>query len=98
MQGINANGAGVYDLHKGLVLDNLPAGAITLNGGTGTGSTFNTLYGSGTSNGSITVSQYDKTGQKLSGTFSFTTGALPNTGASGTQGVTGGSFSFIKFR
>ncbi|WP_310392327.1 DUF6252 family protein [Hymenobacter sp.] len=98
LQGINAKGASVYDLRKGSVLDNLPAGVLNLNGSGGAGTTYNTLYGPNASNGSITVSQYDKASQKLSGTFSFTAGALPNTSATGTQGVTNGSFSFTKFR
>ena len=97
--GINAKGPGVYELRKGSVLDNLPAGIITLNGSNPSqGTLFNTLYGPNTSNGTITVSQYDKVGQKLSGTFTFTAGALPNTAAAGTQNVTNGSFSFTKFR
>ncbi|MBC8082454.1 MAG: hypothetical protein H7Z21_04525 [Hymenobacter sp.] len=98
LQGINAKGAGGYDLRKGSVLDNLPAGVLNLNGSSGAGTTYNTLYGPNASNGTVTVSQYDKAGQKLSGTFSFTAGALPNTGATGTRGVTNGSFSFTKFR
>lgn len=97
LQGINTKGAAAYDLRKGSVLDNLPVGAITLTSGT-TGSTYNSLYGPNASNGTITVTQYDKAGQKISGTFSFTAGAVPNSGASGTQGVTNGSFSFTKFR
>ena len=97
LPGINAKGPGVYELRKGSMIDNLPAGAITLNGGTAQGSMFYTLYGPSASNGSITITQYDKASQKLSGTFTFTAGALPNTSASGTQTVTSGSFSFTKF-
>jgi hypothetical protein len=97
LPGINAKGPGVYELRKGSMIDNLPAAAITLNGGTAQGSMFYTLYGPGASNGSITIIQYDKASQKLSGTFTFTAGALPNTSASGTQNVTSGSFSFTKF-
>lgn len=95
--GIDTRGAAAYDLRRGSVLDNLPAGAITLSDGT-TGATYNTLYGPAASNGTATVTQYDKAGQKISGTFSFTGGALPNTGTSGTQNVTTGTFSFTKFR
>jgi len=99
LQGINAKGPGVYELRKGSVLDDLPAGVITLNGSNPSqGTMFNTLYGPATSNGTITVSQYDKTAQKISGTFTFTAGAIPNTTAAGTQNVTSGSFSFTKFR
>jgi hypothetical protein len=98
LEGIDTKGAGVYDLRRGSVLDGLPAGVITLNGTGSQGTVFNTLYGPAASNGSITVTQYDKAGQKLSGTFTFTGGALPNTSASGTQNVTSGSFSFKKFR
>ena len=43
LQGINARGAGAYDLRRGSGLDTLPAGALTLNGGSGSGSTYNTL-------------------------------------------------------
>ncbi|UOQ71468.1 DUF6252 family protein [Hymenobacter cellulosilyticus] len=97
LQGINARGAGVYDLRRGSMLDNLPVGGLTLMSGN-TGATYLTLYGPNASNGSITVSQYDRAGQKLSGTFSFTAGATPNTSAAGTQNVTTGSFSFTRFR
>ncbi|MBF9220252.1 DUF6252 family protein [Hymenobacter ruricola] len=96
--GINAKGAGTYDLRKGSVLDNYPVAALTLNASSGQGTTHNTLYGPNASNGTITVSQFDKAAQKLSGTFSFTAGAVPNTSATGTQNVTSGSFTFTKFR
>ncbi|HEX8326756.1 MAG TPA: DUF6252 family protein [Hymenobacter sp.] len=97
--GINAKGAGTYDLRKGSVLDNLPAAGLTLSGSTPTQATqYLTLYGPNASNGTVTVSQYDKSGQKLSGTFSFTAGAVPNTSATGTHPVTNGTFSFTKFR
>ncbi|MBO2010806.1 DUF6252 family protein [Hymenobacter negativus] len=99
LQGINAKGPGVYELRKGSVLDDLPAGGITLNGSNPSqGTQYLTLYGPTNSNGTITVSQYDKTAQKISGTFTFTAGAIPNTSAAGTQNVTNGSFSFTKFR
>ncbi|MBC8085497.1 MAG: hypothetical protein H7Z21_20045 [Hymenobacter sp.] len=98
LQGINTKGPSVYELRKGSVVDNLPVGVLTLNGSGGQGTLYNSLYGPAASNGSITVSQYEKTGQKISGTFSFTAGALPNTSATGTQTVTNGSFSFTKFR
>ncbi|WP_022824291.1 DUF6252 family protein [Hymenobacter norwichensis] len=97
LEGIDTKGANAYDLRKGSVLDNLPSAALTLSNGT-TGTTHNTLYGPSASNGTITVTQYDKAGQKISGTFSFTAGAVPNTSATGTQAVTNGSFSFTKFR
>ncbi|UOG75703.1 DUF6252 family protein [Hymenobacter tibetensis] len=97
LQGIGTKGAATYDLRKGSVLDNLPVGALTLTAGT-TGVTYNSLYGPAVSNGTITVTQYDKAGQKISGTFSFTAGAMPNTSATGSQSVTSGSFSFTKFR
>jgi Family of unknown function (DUF6252) len=97
LQGIGTRGAAVYDLRRGSALDNLPSAAITLSGGT-TGATYNTLYAASASNGTITVAQYDKAAQKISGTFSFTAGAVPNTAASGSQSVTNGSFSFTKFR
>lgn len=73
-------------------------GSLTLNGSTSQATTFNTLYGQAASNGTITVSQYDKAGQKLSGTFTFTAGAVPNTTAAGYRTVTSGSFSFTRFR
>lgn len=97
LQGIATKGAGTYDLRKGSVVDDLPVGALTLTSGN-TGSTYNSLYGPAASNGTITVTQYDKAGQKISGTFSFTAGAVPNTSATGTQAVTNGSFSFTKFQ
>lgn len=97
LEGIGAKGAATYDLRKGSVLDNLPVGALTLSNGT-TGTTYNSLYGPGPSNGTITVTQYDKAAQKISGTFSFTAGVVPNTSATGSQSVTNGSFSFTKFR
>ena len=96
--GIGTKGAATYDLRKGSVLDNLPAGVVTLTTSGTTGSIYNSLYGPAASNGTITVTQYDKAGQKISGTFSFTAGALPNTGATGNQSVTNGSFSLTKFR
>ena len=96
--GINAKGVGVYDLRRGSVLDNLPACVITLNASNSAqGRAFNTLYGPAASNGTLTVTQYDKASQKLSGTFSFTAGAIPNTPATGTQAVSSGSFSFTHF-
>ena len=99
LEGINTKGAAVYDLRKSSVLDNLPAGGLTLTTSTGTtGTTYNTLYGPAASNGTITVTQYDKAGQKISGTFNFTGGATPFSTGSGNQVVTNGSFSFTKFR
>ena len=101
LEGINTKGVAVYDLRKGSVLDDLPAAGLTLTTGTGTGATgttYNTLYGPAASNGTITVTQYDKAGQKISGTFSFTGGTTPFSTGSGNQVVTNGSFSFTKFR
>ena len=97
LEGIGTKGAATYDLRKGSVLDNFPSAGITLSNGT-TGTTHNSLYGPNASNGTITVTQYDKAGQKISGTFSFTAGAAPNTSATSMQAVTNGSFSFTKFR
>jgi hypothetical protein len=88
----------VYDLRKGSMLNNLPVGGITLNGSSAQAAQYLSLYGPAASNGNITVTQYDKASQKISGTFTFTAGALPNTSATGTQSVTNGSFSFTKFR
>lgn len=97
--GINTKGAGVYQLYKGSVLDNFPAAGLTLNGSNPSqGTIFNTLYGQAASNGTITVSEYNKASQRLSGTFTFTAGAVPNTSAAGYRTVTNGSFSFTKFR
>ena len=97
--GVNAKGVCGYDLRRGSVLDNLPACAITLNGSVaGQGRVFNTLSGPAASNGTLTVTQYDKASQRLSGTFSFTAGAIPNTAATGTRAVSSGSFSFTRFR
>lgn len=97
LEGIGTRGEATYDLRKGSVLDNLPVGAVTLSNGT-TGTTYNSLYGPGPSNGTITVTQYDKAAQQISGTFSFTAGVVPNTSATGSPSVTSGSFSFTKFR
>jgi hypothetical protein len=96
--GINAKGPGVYDLRKGSALDDYSVGSITLNGTTPQGVIYSTLYGPSASNGTVTVTQYDKNAQKISGTFSFTAGAAPSSGATGTQSVTNGSFSITKFR
>ncbi|PJJ58679.1 DUF6252 family protein [Hymenobacter chitinivorans] len=87
-------GATTYDLKKGSVLNNYPVGGITLNSAT----QFITLYGPSASNGSIVVTQYDRAAQKVAGTFSFTGGPVPNSGSTGTQSVTNGSFSFTRFR
>ncbi|UOQ54848.1 DUF6252 family protein [Hymenobacter cellulosivorans] len=87
-------GATTYDLKKGSVLNNYPAAGLTLNSAT----QYLTLYGPGASNGSVVVTQYDRAGQKITGTFSFTGGAVPNSGSTGTQSVTDGSFSFTRFR
>jgi hypothetical protein len=95
--GINAKGPGVYDLRKGSALDDFSIGSITLNGTTPQGVIYSTLYGPNTSNGTVTVTQYDKNAQKISGTFSFTAGATPSSGATGTQTVTNGSFNITKF-
>lgn len=96
--GIGAKGPGVYDLRKGSALDDYSVGSITLNGTTSQGVIYSTLYGPNASNGTVTVTQYDKNAQKISGTFSFTAGATPNGGGTGTQAVTNGSFSITKFR
>ncbi|HEX8657989.1 MAG TPA: DUF6252 family protein [Hymenobacter sp.] len=98
LEGINTKGAAVYDLRKGSMVNSLPVGGITLNGSSAQATQYLSLYGPAASNGNITVTQYDKAGQKISGTFTFTAGALPNTSATGTQSVTNGSFSFTKFR
>ena len=99
LEGINAKGVGVYDLRKGSSLDNFPACGITLNGSNvSQGAQYTTLYGPSASNGTLTVTQYDKASQKLSGTFSFTGGAIPYGNGTGTQTVSKGSFSFTRFR
>ncbi len=96
--GINTKGVGVYDLRRGSILDDFSIGSITLNGTTPQGVIYSTLYGPSATNGTVTVTQFDKANQKLSGTFSFTAGATPSSGATGTQTVTNGSFSIHKFR
>jgi hypothetical protein len=97
--GINAKGKGVYDLHKDTPLGDYSVGSITLNGADGkSGATYSTLYGPNASNGTVTVTEFDKNAQKLSGTFFFTGGATPYGNGSGIQTVTNGSFSIHKFR
>jgi hypothetical protein len=91
---IYRTGAGVYDLKRGSMLNNYSVGGLTL----GSSAQYLTLYGPSPSNGTVTVSQYDRNAQKVSGSFSFTGGALPNSAASGTQNVTNGSFTFTRFR
>lgn len=91
---ISKLGAATYDLKKGSALNYYSVGGITLNSAT----QFITLYGPNPSNGSIVVTQYDQAAQKIAGTFSFTGGALPNSGSAGTESVTNGSFSFTRFR
>jgi len=94
---IYKTGPGTYPLLKGSVLnDSYSIAGITLGGSTGT--QFVSLYGPSTSNGTATVTQYDRTGQKVTGTFTFVGGALPNTSATGTQTVTNGTFTFTRFR
>ncbi len=80
---------------SGLAANTASIGTLTLN----SSATYNTLFGPSTpSNGTATVSQYDRTGQKVAGTFTFTAGAVNGTGAAGSQNVTNGSFSFTQFR
>ncbi|MBF9220253.1 DUF6252 family protein [Hymenobacter ruricola] len=96
--GLSAKGPGVYDLPKGSALNDYSVGSITLNGADGkSGATYTTLYGPNAINGTVTVTEFDKNAQKLSGTFSFTAGATPLGNGSGTQTVTNGSFSIHKF-
>ena len=94
---IYKTGPGVYQLLKGsgLAANTNSIGVLTLNSNT----IYNTLYGpTNPSNGAATVSQYDRTSQKVAGTFFFNAGGLPNTAAAGgTQSVTNGSFSFTGF-
>lgn len=95
---IYKTGPGVYQLLKGsgLAANTNNIGVLTLN----STAVYNTLYGpTNPSNGAATVSQYDRTGQKVAGTFFFNAGGLANTpAAGGTQSVTNGSFSFTGFR
>ncbi|MDQ2769239.1 MAG: DUF6252 family protein [Bacteroidota bacterium] len=99
LQGINAKGAGTYDLRKGAMFADVPLAGLTLNGSNPSQATqFQTLFGPNASNGSIVVTTYDKANQKLSGTFSFTGGAIPFGTGTGTQVVSSGSFSFTRFR
>jgi hypothetical protein len=96
--GINAKGKGVYDLHQDTPLGDYSVGSITLNGADNkSGATYSTLYGPNTSNGTVTVTEYDKNAQKISGTFFFTGGATPYGNGTGNQTVTNGSFSIHKF-
>jgi hypothetical protein len=97
LRGINAKGVGVYDLRQGSILDDYSIAYITLNGTTPQGVIYSTLYGPNPSNGTVTVTQYDKNAQKISGTFSFTAGVSASSGNTGTQTVTNGSFNITKF-
>ncbi|MCR5887254.1 hypothetical protein LRS06_05565 [Hymenobacter sp. J193] len=96
LMGIATKGKGVYELKKGSALDDYSSANILIGGSTG--KSYSTLYLGSAVNGTITVTEYDKGGQKLAGTFSFTAGAIPNTSSTGTQSVTNGSFSFTRFR
>ncbi|SES88671.1 DUF6252 family protein [Hymenobacter actinosclerus] len=99
LPGINAKGAGTYDLPRRAGSTEVAVGGLTLDAkAPSTARPYETLFGPAASNGTITVTQYDKASQKLSGTFSFTAGAMPSTSATGTQAVTNGSFSFTRFR
>ena len=93
---IYRTGAGVYQLRRGSVVNGYSSANILLGGSTG--ASYSTLYGPSATNGSVTVSQYDRAAQKASGTFSYTAGAIPNTPAAGAQGVTSGSFTFTRFQ
>lgn len=97
LQGINAKGVGTYDLRTSTSISDTPSvGIVTFNGAGGQGTIYTTDGGSAGSHGTITVTQYDKAAQKLSGTFSFT--ATPwFGGGTGTQTVTNGSFNIKKF-
>ena len=57
---------------------------------------FSSLYAPATTNGQITITEYDLAAGKLSGTFSFTGGAVAHTGATGTAAVAGGTFRFTR--
>lgn len=94
--GLSSRGPGVYELKRGSVLDNHSVAGILVGGSAG--QQFVTLYAPTAVNGSVTVTRYDRAAQQLEGTFSYTAGALPNSGASGTQTVTNGSFSFSRLR
>ena len=97
--GIKTKGVGTYDLRKGAMFDDVPVAGITLDGGGGKiGTQFQSLFGPNASNGTLVVTQYDKANQKLSGTFSFTGGAIPYGTGTGTQAVSNGTFSFTKFQ
>ena len=95
---LDTKGAGTYDLARGTVLNDYSCAALTLDGTSGQGAMYNTLYGPATSNGTINVTKYDKAGQKLEGTFTYTGGPVAYTSASGTQTVSNGSFNFRKLR
>ena len=48
-------------------------------------------------NVTITVTKFDRTTRKMSGTFSFTGGAVETSQATGTRSVTGGTFTDVSF-
>ena len=97
--GIKTKGVGTYDLRKGAMFDDVPVAGLTLDNSKGNaGTQFQTLFGPNVSNGTIVVTAYDKTNQKLSGTFSFTGGAIPYGTGTGVQAVSKGTFTFTKFQ
>ena len=55
---------------------------------------YSTLYGPSATNGSVVVTSYNLSGNRLTGTFSFTGGPISGSGATGTAVVTNGSFDF----
>ena len=95
---IYKQGAKVYSFSKtsAIPLDPLPVAALTLDGKTSNGKQYSTLNGPSATNGSIAIGSYDRAGQKVAGTFSFTAGPVYG-GAGSTQAVTGGKFSFTVF-
>ncbi|MBG8554120.1 hypothetical protein FY528_16810 [Hymenobacter lutimineralis] len=97
IDGLDAKGVGTYELKKSSAQDDGSVGAIVVGNGQ-TGALYNTLSASGSVNGTIKVTAYDKATQKLEGTFSFTAGAVPFGNGTGTQTITNGTFSFHRFR
>jgi hypothetical protein len=98
LPGIDAKGAGTYSLVVPSSGNSLPPSALLgMYTNQPQAAQYSTTVGPGATNGVVTVTQYDKANQKLSGTFSFT--AKNSIGfPTGVQTATNGTFSFTRFK